>query len=301
MIVNAPIEEIHFGKNSSRFDVKRLDLLHPEFGGNKWFKLKYNLEAARQSGHDTILSFGGSHSNHLYALAHAGRAMGFKTIGVIRGENQSSITIDSLRNCGMLIVEVSRLAYAEKETDEFKDWLHNQYGDFYLIPEGGSNFLGVNGCMEILTEEERASYDIVVCASGTGATAAGLLLGCPQQRVWSVPVLRPESEMMNQIQKHINYFLGEESAVRDCMNRLEVISGYTHGGYARVSDNLLSFISAFEDSCHIPVDAIYTGKLMYAMVDRMDRGLVSDSERVLVLHSGGLQGRLCGTPLSYRR
>ncbi len=300
MIVHAPIERIQFGENQRELDIKRLDVLHPEYGGNKWFKLKYNLEAARRLGHDTLLSFGGSHSNHLYALAHVGRDLGFKTIGVIRGENQNSTAIEAMRNCGMIIAGVSRMAYAEKETDEFNDWLHHEYGDFYSIPEGGSNFLGVNGCMEILSESERDSYDVVVCASGTGTTAAGLLLGCPRQRIWSVPVLRPEWEMRNQIHKQLSYFLGEESAVSDCMSRLEIIAGYTHGGYARVSDDLLSFITSFEEVYHIPLDAVYTGKLLYAVSTMIDSGWIGDSERVLVIHSGGLQGRRCGAALSFR-
>jgi 1-aminocyclopropane-1-carboxylate deaminase len=300
VIAHARIERIQLGKNQFEFDIKRLDLLHSEYGGNKWFKLKYNIEAARRSGHDTLLSFGGSHSNHLYALAHAGRDMGFRTIGVIRGENQRSAAIDAMRNCGMIVAEVSRLAYAEKETDEFKEWLHNEYGDFYMIPEGGSNFLGVNGCMEILSESERASYDVIVCASGTGATAAGLLLGCPQQRVWSVPVLRPENEMRNQIHKHLRYFLGEESAVSECMSRLEIVAGYTHGGYARASEELLSFINSFEHVYNIPLDAVYTGKLMNAVCDMIDKGKVNPPLRIVVIHSGGLQGRRCGDILSFR-
>ena len=297
---NAPIEKIDLGETLGAFDIKRLDLLHAEYGGNKWFKLKYNLEAARQSGHHTVLSFGGAHSNHLFALAHAGREMGFRTIGVVRGENQSSHSLDKMRDCGMTIVGVSRLAYAEKETDEFRDWLHSELGDFHLIPEGGANFLGVNGCMEMLSISEREAYDIVVCASGTGATAAGLLLGCANQRVWSVPVLRPELEMRNQIHKQLSYFLGEDSAVRECLSRLEIVPGYTHGGYARVSNELLSFVSSFEETHGIPLDAVYMGKLLYAVSDMFSKGKIDRGLRVVVIHSGGLQGRMCGDPLSFR-
>jgi 1-aminocyclopropane-1-carboxylate deaminase/D-cysteine desulfhydrase-like pyridoxal-dependent ACC family enzyme len=208
--------------------------------------------------------------------------------------------MQAMRACGMTLVGVSRLAYAEKETDEFKEWLHSQLGDFYLIPEGGSNFLGVNGCMEILSAQELNEVDVIVCASGTGSTAAGLLLGCPEQRILSVPVLRPELEMYHEVRKQLVYFLGEEIAVNECMDRLEIIPGYTHGGYARVTTELMSFISAFEQKYQIPLDAVYTGKMMQAVFTLANQGYFKDSMRVVVIHTGGLRGRCCGDVHSYR-
>jgi len=280
--------------------IKRLDLLHPNYGGNKWFKLKYNVEAALQSGCSKLVSFGGAHSNHLYALAHMGAVKGLQTIGIVRGEDPSGSTIETLKACGMQVVGVSRLFYAEKETEDFKTWIYDQFGLSYIIPEGGSNFLGINGCMEILSDEEKNTYSSVCCAAGTGATTAGLLLGCPKLQVVCIPVLKPESEMRVEITRHLFNFLGDDNVVQEYLQRLVLIEGYTFGGYARATPDLLSFITQFENQYDIPLDAIYTGKMCYAVNDLKRRGFFQPDEKVLMLHTGGLQGRICGDPLSYR-
>ncbi|MFN0032686.1 MAG: 1-aminocyclopropane-1-carboxylate deaminase/D-cysteine desulfhydrase, partial [Flavobacteriales bacterium] len=160
--------------------IRRLDLLHQLIGGNKYYKLKYNIEAVMRNDHKTLLTFGGAYSNHLHATAAAGKLYGFKTIGIVRGEELGdsvlSPTLQFARECGMRLEFVLRSAYAEKETEEFKGWLHEEFGAFHLVPEGGSNFLGINGCMEILSEEDKTDYDVVCCACGTGATLAGIVL-----------------------------------------------------------------------------------------------------------------------------
>lgn len=273
--------------------VKRLDQLHPEISGNKWFKLKYNLEKTLQSEHKTLLTFGGAWSNHIHATASAGKLFGIKTIGVIRGEEPKELS-DTLRHaldCGMELEFVTRLAYAEKDTDDFKEWLHSRHGNFHLVPEGGSNFLGINGCMEILDESD-ASYDYICCACGTGATVAGLLLSAkPHQKVIAISVLKNGSFLRDEIIKHLRFFLMNEELAYEMAEQLVMVTDYDFGGYAKWNNELISFINSFEVNHFIPLDQVYTGKVMYGVLDMMKRKVFEENAKILVLHTGGLQGK----------
>lgn len=273
--------------------VKRLDLLHPEISGNKWFKLKYNIEKTLQSEHKTLLTFGGAWSNHIHATAQAGKLFGIKTIGVIRGEESPilSQTLRDAKECGMELQFVSRLDYAEKNTDDFKEWLHSKHGNFHLVPEGGSNFLGVNGCLEILTEGDN-EYDYVCCDCGTGATLAGIILSAmPHQKILGFSVLKNGDFLKDDILGHIRNFLMNDEAAEEYENRFEILTEYDFGGFAKWNEVLLSFISDFEEKYQIPTDQVYTGKLFYGVMDLFKKNFFSKNDRVLVIHTGGLQGR----------
>ncbi|MBX7052382.1 MAG: pyridoxal-phosphate dependent enzyme [Flavobacteriales bacterium] len=273
--------------------IKRCDLIHPEVNGNKWYKLRYNIEQAMADGHDTILTFGGPYSNHIHATAAAGKIFGFKTIGVIRGEEpmQWSHTLEFARACGMRLEFITRLAYAEKATEDFKSWLHEEYGSFHLVPEGGSNFHGINGCMEILTEDDRNSYDIISCACGTGATMCGLALSLSEgQRVIGFPVFKSGEFMATEVQQHLDYFLMDKEASSDVMKSCDFVTDYHFGGYAKWNDELISFIKTFQNDCHVPLDQVYTGKMMYGILDLIKAGRWKSGTRLLAIHSGGLQG-----------
>lgn len=248
-------------------DVLRLDLLHPEVSGNKWFKLKYNLEEAIRTGHKTVLTFGGAFSNHIHATASACALSGLQSIGVIRGE-EVSMTNPTLREAakmGMKIHTLSRSDYQKKNEEELLTVLKNKLGDFYVIPEGGNNSLGIKGCAEILGAS--IDHDQIFCAVGTGATYEGLSKSLKAgQALTGVCVLKGFPPQKN------------------------LLTDYHFGGYARHTGELLNFKKEFEDLTGIPLDYVYTAKSFFAVNDLVKKNHFKRGSRLLIIHSGGLQG-----------
>lgn len=260
----------------------REDLRGLHEGGNKYFKLKYNLENAITEGYGTVLSFGGAFSNHIAALAAAGKRTGLQTIGVIRGDRDTvSPTLIRAREDGMKIHLVSRADYRKKDSPEFLEEMRELFGDFYLIPEGGSNELGVKGCTEII-KDIPVDFDMVCVPAGTGATAAGLLLSLPAgKQVLAFQVLKAEGLIRRNIEKIIH-----EPAL---LEHLVVNEDYHFNGYAKTSHLLLSFIRNFYAVHHIALDHVYTGKMMFGLMDLMDKKLIRD-KKIIAIHTGGIQG-----------
>lgn len=276
--------------------VRRLDLIDEHVNGNKFYKLKYNLLAAQENGCQPILSFGGPYSNHLYSLAAAGKKYGIPTIGIVRGEwsgREGELHTPTLRfaqSCGMRLEFVTNLAYAEKETDDFKAWLRDQYGDFHLVPEGGSNFLGVNGCMEILNSKDKEEYDHIFLACGTGATTAGITLSkSPNQKVYAVSALKGGDFLRDEIRKHLYYFFMDGDAADEMMTDVAVLVDYHFGGYGKWTPDLEQFIAEQKASNNLPLDPVYTAKAFFALKDQLAKGMIAKHEKVLFIHTGGLQ------------
>lgn len=274
-----------------RIDIKRCDRVHPVISGNKWYKLKYNLEKVRQSGLGQIITFGGPWSNHIHATAYAAAEAGVKSIGLIRGEEPAewSETLKDAEKWGMQIEFISREAYREKDSEDFKMWLLAEYGPSHIIPEGGANYLGINGCMEML-EARDENYDIICCSAGTGTMAAGIALSLkPHQRLCVFSALKG-GFMRDQVRSRLRYFLMDDAAVTSVMEQITVNEEYHFGGYAKWNDDLLAFIKQARDTHELPLDQVYTGKLMYGINAEVRRGNFLESARVLAIHSGGLQG-----------
>ena len=186
---------------------------------------------------------------------------------------------------------VSRSEYREKHEDFFKAWLRDVHGRFYLVPEGGSNFLGVQGCMEILSLADKQNYTHIAVSAGTGATAAGLLLSsAPTQHILVFPALKDPDYIRDQISKHVYSVLMDPESTEELMTRLQVISGYEEGGYARVSDRLLEFMRQFRNDHHIELDAVYTGKMMMGLTNELRGTTFGECPKILAIHTGGLQG-----------
>src|SRR5690606_5380812 len=273
------------GQNISLY-VKREDLLHPEVSGNKFRKLKYNLLEAKAGKYDTLLSFGGAFSNHIAAVAAAGHLLGFNTIGVIRGEElEDDIHITLLKNPtlryavlkGMKLKFVSREDYRQKSTPGFIENLRAQLGNFFLLPEGGTNSLAVKGCAEILTEEDR-EFDHICCPVGTGGTIAGLINSSQDfQKILGFPALKGK-------------FLNEEISAYTQNHNWKLITDYHFGGYGKVSAELINFINNFSIKYHIPLDPVYTGKMFFGIFDLVKKEAFPQNSRILAIHTGGLQG-----------
>lgn len=265
--------------------VKRLDELHPEALGNKIFKLKYNLVKAHEEGYSTLLTFGGAYSNHIVATAILGRENGFKTIGVIRGEElgvnldktlAKNPTLRQAAEYGMIFHFVSRKDYRLKGAPKFITGLREQFGDVYILPEGGTNALAIKGSQEILTANDK-EFDIICCAVGTGGTIAGIInASYPYQEIWGFSALNTDlSGNVKTYTEKRNWKLFEED---------------NFGGFAKINTALVRFINSFSKTYHLPLESIYTGKMFYALNQKIQDCQISKNSRILVIHTGGLQG-----------
>ncbi|AWA28737.1 1-aminocyclopropane-1-carboxylate deaminase [Flavobacterium magnum] len=262
--------------------IKREDAIHPIVSGNKYRKLKYNLVEARAQGNAALLTFGGAFSNHIAATAYAGKEAGLKTIGVVRGEELSekiehNPTLTFAVSCGMQLHFVTRAQYRQKNDAVFLDGLAKKFGDYYLLPEGGTNALAVKGCEEILTESD-AAFDFICCAVGTGGTLSGIINSAlPHQKVLGFPALKGD-------------FLKDEIRIFAQSMSWELIPDYHFGGYGKVSTELISFLNGFSADYRILLDPVYTGKMVFGVMDMISKGYFPDYAKILLIHTGGLQG-----------
>lgn len=276
----------------------RLEQTDAVLSGNKPFKLFPNLEMARLTGHNTVLSFGGAWSNHIHALAEAGRRFGFKTFGVIRGDDGMPLTqtLTFAQHCGMTLLRVSREDYRRRDTPEFIDGLRHTHGDFYLIPEGGANLLGVTGCRKLAPLIQRSlegrRIDEIVLACGTGTTLAGLVSGLHQSMGSAMPHVRGIAVLKGAgfLNRDIKTWL-ERADTPDVADGWTLETDYHWGGYGRCPPALMQFMRDFECKHGIALDSVYTAKMVSAVFQRIEQGLVEPGKQILLIHTGGLQGR----------
>jgi 1-aminocyclopropane-1-carboxylate deaminase len=263
--------------------ILRTDLNHLTISGNKLFKLKYNLREAKKNDKKTIITFGGAFSNHIAATAAAGKEYGFKTIGIIRGEAypQLNATLQFATDCGMQLHYVSRTLYQNKK--ELYEYVNQQFSaeSFYLIPEGGSNELGVMGCKEI-TQHINIDFDYVCAPCGTGATVAGIIQSLKNnQQAIGFQVLKAEGYIKNEVRQWLN---------KSDQSDWTINEQYHFGGYAKVKPELIEFVKQFEQANDIPLDYIYTSKMMFGIYDLIKTGFFKRGQTVIAVHTGGLQG-----------
>lgn len=274
------------------FDVKRDDLIDPVISGNKWRKLKYNVEKAKQNKNEGILTFGGAYSNHLIASAQTANDFGLSSVGIVRGQELNVQSNETLRACselGMNLVFVSRDEYSQRYDKVYQAKLHSIYPNFWLIPEGGANYYGAIGCQEILGVSEH-QYDHVYVAAGTGTTAAGILSASNDDTIVHAVSALKGNFLKDDIRKMIWSIVADEPTADGFMKRMELNSESHFGGYAKTSPELFRLIRLFFEETGIPLEPIYTGKALYALVQDYKNGVIKKDDRVLLVHSGGLQG-----------
>lgn len=276
--INLPLLE---SKKISLF-IKREDRIHPFISGNKYRKLKYNTRKAISGKFDTLLTFGGAYSNHIAATACAAKENGLKSVGIIRGEElafkwHDNPTLATAAEMGMRFKFVPRSIYKNKHTAEFLAYLKSEYNDFYLLPEGGTNDLAVKGCEEILTAEDKA-FDIICSSVGTGGTIAGIINATePEQKVFGFPALKGDF-LKEDIRKFVN------------KDNWELQTDYHFGGYAKVSVALIDFMNDFKRSTQVPLDPVYTAKMLFGILDMVNKDSFEPGTKILAIHTGGLQG-----------
>ena len=281
-----PVERLHLPQLSDRqliAEVLRLDLLHPVVSGNKWFKLQEHLRLAPSGA--PLLTFGGAWSNHIVATAFAAQMAGRRSIGIIRGERPASLsaTLQEAQSYGMSLDFISRQVYSAKEQPDFLAELHRRYPGIYIIPEGGGGLPGIHGSEAILDRTDLPEYSHILCAIGTGTTWMGLVRAAgPRTIVLGIPVLKGIESITD---------IDREAILKpEQLERARILPGYHFGGYARHPQSLLDFMNDFYRRTGIPTDIVYTGKLFYAVWNIVGSQLFPAHSRLLIIHSGGLQG-----------
>jgi 1-aminocyclopropane-1-carboxylate deaminase len=273
--------------------VLRLDQIHPLINGNKWFKLKRNIEYARSNNLSRIVSFGGAYSNHIYSLAAAGKLFGFETVGFIRGELMLPLNpvLAFAQFQGMKLVALSRSEYKNKQNPDFIRSLHQQFSNSYILPEGGANDLALEGCAEIVRwlEWQTASKNrYIAVACGTGSTLAGLVKGVSDSLMAPVPELIGIAVLKGQgyLQQEVVRWLLGTTLIKPV--NWSVIEQYHCGGYAKSSAELRAFLGEFAGMAPIPAEPVYTGKLFYGVFDMIKSGSIPPNSEVIAIHSGGV-------------
>lgn len=272
-------------------DMLRLDRIHPVVSGNKWYKLKEHLQNARKNGNNNLITFGGPWSNHIIATAYAAKAAGLSVTGIIRGEKaiSPSATLQAASGYGMQLEFVSREDYKRKEEPAFLDALYEKFPGVYIIPEGGAGWPGIKGSEDILQGIERNRYTHILCALGTGTMFLGLAnASLLQQTVIGIPVLKGLSGFLATA--------GQWLESPEKINYCKINDNYHFGGYAKKTDELLDFMNRFYRATGIPSDFVYTGKLFYAAFDMVNNNYFPAGSRLLLIHSGGLQGNQSLSP-----
>ena len=277
------VNEQHIEYLGVPLTIKRLDQIHPQISGNKFFKLKYNFQEAQQQGFKSVLTFGGAYSNHIAATAFAAHQFGFNSVGIIRGEELKdrplNHTLKTAQALGMQLHFISRTAYREKDQPEFLQTLSQQFPSHYVIPEGGTNPLAIQGCKEILTEQNKLHFDVICCAVGTGGTMTGLIEAShSRQMVIGFSALKGD-------------FLTEEVRQKTLKSNWYITDDFCCGGYAKTTPSLLEFMTWFEQQYQIPLEQVYTAKMLYGIFQWIKQAKFKANQRILLIHTGGLQGK----------
>lgn len=291
---NSIVQELNFPDLKERgihIHVKRDDLIDTIVSGNKWRKLKYSIKLAQSKGNDGILTFGGAYSNHLVATAATCHNFGLRAVGIVRGDELTSESNQTLKKChelGMELVFVDRMTYALKEERAYLEELLIQHANLHIVPEGGADYYGMIGCQEILAELEDP-YDQIWVASGTGTTAAGILMAIETPTELNAVSVLKGFDLQSTIRSLYMRSAYSQEFTDDRMRLLKVHDDYHFGGYAKYDENLLNFIQQIYRDHQLPLDPVYTGKTFYAMIDHLRTSMQAD-QRVLFIHTGGIQG-----------
>ena len=261
--------------------MKREDLIHPIISGNKFRKLKYNLKELKKNKNSLLITFGGAFSNHLLAVAYLGKIEGIKTLAIVRGEelknSKLNTTLQKCSDFGMKFEFVSREKYRERNTNKYNYELQNKFKNAYIIPEGGTNKLGVKGCEEILSKYDKEFFDVVCVPVGSGGTFSGLInSSLEKQKILGFSALNNSniSEVINKFAKKDNWKLFDESFF---------------GGYAKFNNELINFINNFYERHNIRLDSIYNAKMILRIIDLINNNNWIFGKNILIINTGGTQ------------
>jgi len=295
MTILSELQPLHhplFTQHNVRVQIKRDDLIHPIISGNKWRKLKYNLAHVKNHGNLVgIISFGGSYSNHIHALAFACYQQKTPCVGVIRGEkrNATNFTLTWARYWGMKLHFVDRKTYRRRHDADYLARLQQEYPDYFIIPEGGSNELAIPGVADVITElKQQTDFDTLITPVGSGGTFAGLISGdsitsAKQHKLLGVAVLKGADYLVNEVKSLL------PSQAKNHKN-WQLLTHFHRGGYAKFSPEDAMRVIAFNQTTGVEFEPVYSGKMVLALLDLLEQGYFSTDERIVLLHTGGMQG-----------
>ena len=295
MTILSELQELHhplFTHHNVKVQVKRDDLIHPIISGNKWRKLKYNLTQVKQHQNiNGVLSFGGSYSNHIHALAYACYQQNLPCVGVIRGErnNASNFTLTWARHWGMKLHFVDRKTYRRRHDTDYLSQLQQEYPDYFIVPEGGSNKLAIPGVAEVIVElNQQTEFDTLMTPVGSGGTLAGLITGDQQcdhteHNLLGIAVLKGADYLICEVENLL------PSSAKKHMN-WQVLTNFHRGGYAKFSSEDATRVKEFNKITGVDFEPVYSGKMVLALLDLLEQGYFKTGERVVLLHTGGMQG-----------
>lgn len=281
-----PLSHPLFDQHNLKVSIKRDDLIHPVISGNKWRKLKYNINHVINNGYKGILSFGGSYSNHIHALAFAGKKYALRTHAIIRGEqtHQGNYTLASAKRWGMELSFVDRKTYQKRSENEYLQLLKERHSELFIVPEGGSNQLALTGVGEVITElDQQCSYDTLITPVGSGGTLAGLInQDDNRHQLLGIAVLKQQ----NYLVEEVNTLLGNNHD----KDNWQILNEFHCGGYAKFSSQDLALVQEFSQLTKVPFEPIYSGKMILALLSLIKRGYFKKNQHIVLLHTGGLQG-----------
>ncbi|WDE04508.1 1-aminocyclopropane-1-carboxylate deaminase/D-cysteine desulfhydrase [Thalassomonas viridans] len=286
----SPLQTIQhplFAKHKLDVKIKRDDLIHPIISGNKWRKLKYNLSHAKEQGYKGALSFGGSYSNHIHALAFACYQQQLPCLGIIRGEPEyaANCTLSQARQWGMELSFVDRQTYRLRHDPAYLQELQALYPDYFIIPEGGSNPLALPGVGEVISElNSQTGFDTLMTPVGSGGTLAGLVAADNNQhRLLGIAVLKQQ----DYLSREVNQLLADNAAN---YHNWQILNDFHRGGYAKFSPQDSERILAFNRQTGITFEPVYSGKMLLALLDLIEQEYFPPGHKIVLLHTGGLQG-----------
>ncbi len=284
------LEHPIFDERNCTVWVKRDDLIDTEVSGNKWRKLKYYIDQAIHLKKDGIVTVGGAFSNHILATASACNKAGLKSVGVIRGEELDDASNANLQRCaelGMKLEFISRLDYADRKEDWFKEDLLERHRNFMFIPEGGAGYYGLIGCQELVKELPETVTDIFV-AQGTTTTSCGILLGISDETVLHVVPVLKGFDSIAEMKPILYQFCLDNQLVDEYLQKVQVHDSFHEGGYGKSTPELEQFIEFCEEAFELPLDFVYTAKAFKALMHWvMNSEDAADSE-IVFIHTGGL-------------
>ena len=289
-IITSHLRDNLFNEKQVELSVLRLDKIDPVVSGNKLFKLHYFLQKALDNNLEGMVTYGGAYSNHLVATAYACRQAGLKSAGIVRGEQPASLshTLQVCLQYGMQLTFISRQQYDLKETEDFQQSLIAAHKNFLVVPEGGYHPLGAKGAaliMDLIDED----VTHICCAAGTLTTVAGLYLMInATQQIVCIPVLKNMQDLTGRMAYLTGLPLNPD--------RLKIINDYHFGGYAKKTPELISFMNSLYRQHQLPLDFVYTGKMMFGVFDLIEKDFFNKGSKIVCLHTGGLQGNLSLSP-----
>lgn len=273
------IESSLLQRKGIQLDMLRIDLIHPHISGNKWFKLKYNIDFATQAQKSSLVSFGGAYSNHLHALAYAGMQAQLPTIGYVRGEEVENATLSDCKNWGMDVHFISRQNYKSKLESDFMNELQLKHPNSMIIPEGGSNELGLKGCSEILSVCDTTSYDYIAAPIGTGTTFAGIANSMQtHQHAIGFTAMKGGSYLAQSLTSIIPH------------TRWTLETEFAYGGFGKINEEVIELLSEFKSKHGIELDFVYTAKMMSGIMEKIEKNDFPEGSKILAIHTGGKQG-----------